>query len=126
MYQIRDADIHQGAAQVCFLQSAVKDDIPRNTFQFHNGCAHHERDVPGTIHRKDRLGVNAAGIGDGRPGCGDCIDYSWGQISIEVEPMRRIESVPCEGGMSDSYVMDIDPDDIDVSDPVTVVWSISD
>ncbi len=56
--------VHQDAAQVGFLQSAVEDDAPGNTFQFHNGCTHHERDVPGTIHREDWLGVHAARIGD--------------------------------------------------------------
>lgn len=47
--------VHQDAAQVGFLQSAVEDDAPGNTLQFHNGCAHHERDVPGTIHREDSI-----------------------------------------------------------------------
>ena len=58
-----------------------------------------------------------------------CIDYSWGQINFEVEPMNKLLmadkclSVPTIAGGA-SYDMDIEPDDIDVSDIVTVVWEI--
>ena len=54
------------------------------------------------------------------------IDYSWGEFDLEVRPMQRdmvFESrlmVP-EG----CYEMDIEPDDIEVTDTVTVVWEIS-
>ena len=53
------------------------------------------------------------------------IDYSWGEINFEVEPMRKdmiFESrcMLAEG----SYDMDIEPDDIEVTDTVTVVWEI--
>lgn len=53
------------------------------------------------------------------------IDYSWGEINIcsdvkygMTEAMRVCE--PTEM----SYDMDIEPDDIDVTDTVTVVWEI--
>lgn len=54
------------------------------------------------------------------------IDYSWGEIDFEYRPMRgdaRIEC--CSVQMSAKrYELDIEPDDIDVSDTVTVVWEI--
>lgn len=54
------------------------------------------------------------------------IDYSWGEIDFEYRPMNgAILAEKCSvmptGG---SYDMDIEPDDIDVSDTVTVVWEI--
>ncbi len=55
------------------------------------------------------------------------IDYSWGEITFETRPMdrsmvlsERIEA-PMEFG---SFDMDIEPDDIEVSDTVTVLWEI--
>ena len=55
------------------------------------------------------------------------IDYSWGEITFETQPMRRAmlaeECAPMALG-SASYDMDIEPDDIDVSDTVTVIWEI--
>ena len=54
------------------------------------------------------------------------IDYSWGQINFEVQPMSRMlmeeNYAPPLG--DESYDMDIEPDDIDVSDTVTVIWEI--
>jgi len=58
------------------------------------------------------------------------IDYSWGQINFEVQPMNRMlmaeeclaKPMMAEGA---SYDMDIEPDDIEVSDTVTVLWEIS-
>ena len=55
------------------------------------------------------------------------IDYSWGEINFEVAPMNRLESkmMVCEDGADyGSYDMDIEPDDIEVTDTVTVVWEI--
>ena len=54
------------------------------------------------------------------------IDYSWGEIDFEYRPMNgairadRSMSMPEAAG----YDMDIEPDDIAVSDTVTVVWEI--
>ena len=56
------------------------------------------------------------------------IDYSRKQIDFEVRPMNRKMmaaecadmSVPCGA----SYDMDIEPDDVEVSDTVTVLWEI--
>ena len=48
------------------------------------------------------------------------VDYSWGEINMEVRPMDNMLMSPC----GDSCEMDIEPDDIDISDTVTVVWEI--
>lgn len=55
------------------------------------------------------------------------IDYSWGEIEFEVSPMSRaVYAAPagCLAEDSDSYALNIEPDDIEVSDTVTVVWEI--
>jgi len=56
------------------------------------------------------------------------IDYSWGQINFEVQPMNRMfMNEECCAPMMDgagSYDMDIEPDNIEVSDTVTVLWEI--
>lgn len=57
------------------------------------------------------------------------IDYSWGEIDFEYRPMNRMlmadeclaAPMVAEGA---SYDMDIEPDDIEVSDTVTVLWEI--
>ena len=56
------------------------------------------------------------------------IDYSLGQINFEFKPMKRMLLAEdcCEAAVADagSYDMDIEPDDIEVSDTVTVIWEI--
>lgn len=54
------------------------------------------------------------------------IDYSWGEIDFEYRPMRgEILAHQCQAApMEDRYDLDIEPDDIDVSDTVTVIWEI--
>ena len=52
------------------------------------------------------------------------IDYSWGEIEFAVHPTGELgmcENYKC---LDESYDLDIEPDDIDVSDTVTVVWEI--
>ena len=73
---------------------------------------------------KAELLVQAAGSALGEL---QTIDYSWGQIDLEVRPMNRLQSkmMCARGESSDSYTMDIEPDDIEVSDSVTVVWEIA-
>jgi len=55
------------------------------------------------------------------------IDYSWGRIDFEFSPMER-DLLPeaCEPYLCESTAlpMDIEPDDIEVGDTVTVVWEI--
>lgn len=51
------------------------------------------------------------------------IDYSWHEIDFEIAPLDRF----CQtaAAPSASFNMDIEPDDIEVSDTVTIVWEIS-
>ena len=54
------------------------------------------------------------------------IDYSWGEINFECSPIsehfRNQPMMMCKE--SGSYDMNIEPDDIEVSDTVTVMWEI--
>ena len=50
------------------------------------------------------------------------IDYSWGELDLEVRPMNRLMTVA--DAAPSSYDMNLEPDDIDVSDTVTVIWEI--
>lgn len=56
------------------------------------------------------------------------IDYSWGHISFEVHPMNRMlvaeEGLALPTATPGSYDMEIEPDDIEVSDTVTLLWEI--
>ena len=53
------------------------------------------------------------------------IDYSWGEIDFECRPMRGDVLMECnEAPMAKRYDLDIEPDDINVSDTVTVLWEI--
>ena len=51
------------------------------------------------------------------------IDYSWGELEIFSAPVEYSVRSASDAEM-DSYSMDIEPDDIDVTDTVTVVWEI--
>ena len=57
------------------------------------------------------------------------IDYSWGEINFEVQPMNRMlmaeECLASPMSVDGKYDLDIEPDDIDVSDTVTVLWEIN-
>lgn len=55
------------------------------------------------------------------------IDYSWGEINFEISPMRSGVLMDCceDGERLNKYEMDIEPDDIELSDTVTVVWEIA-
>lgn len=50
------------------------------------------------------------------------IDYSWGEIEIRTSPVDMLEIGSC--AMESSYDIDIEPDDIDVADTVTILWEI--
>ena len=54
------------------------------------------------------------------------IDYSWGEISFDVQPMRKMSMPDMAPMMAEgaSYDLDIEPEDIEVSDTVTVIWEI--
>lgn len=50
------------------------------------------------------------------------IDYSWGEIEIYSEPIQNY--CLAESTISEPYNIDIEADDIDVEDTVTIVWEI--
>ena len=53
------------------------------------------------------------------------IDYSWGEIDFEYRPMRG-DVVACSAPISNnSYDLDIEPDDIEAEDTVTVIYEIA-
>ena len=54
------------------------------------------------------------------------IDYSWGELNMETRPMNRMLAAKAVSADSaeESYAIDMEPDDISVSDTVTVVWEI--
>ena len=52
------------------------------------------------------------------------MDYSWSRIDFEYKVMDKCLA-PCVAEGSGSYDMDIEPDDIEVQDTVTVVWEIA-
>lgn len=56
------------------------------------------------------------------------IDYSWGEIDFVTKPVNEMMLRCCEEDSCEEpsgYSMDIEADDIDVTDTVTVVWNIS-
>ena len=64
----------------------------------------------------------AAGL---RLGAIQGMDYSWGEINMEVYPMTKdLGAYDCLAEPTGSYDLDIEPDDIEVKDTVTVVWEI--
>ena len=55
------------------------------------------------------------------------MDYSWGEIDLEVRPMNRMMLAGGSAKASaeaDAFALDLEPDDIVVSDTVTLVWEI--
>ena len=56
------------------------------------------------------------------------IDYSWGEIDFVTKPMnemRLMDCTECEMSAPAAYDIDIEADDIDVTDTVIVVWEIA-
>lgn len=53
------------------------------------------------------------------------IDYSWAELEFVSHPMNSMMLEECcMKRCEDSYDIDINPDDIDVTDSVTVVWEL--
>ncbi len=52
------------------------------------------------------------------------IDYTWGQLDFEARPMNDMVMCKMSVAGSESYDMAIEPDDIEVTDTVTVIWEI--
>lgn len=64
----------------------------------------------------DAAGVMLGGI--------ESVDYSWSELQLQsILKPRMLMSEETMAG-TDTYEMDIDPEEINVSDTVTVVWSI--
>ena len=56
------------------------------------------------------------------------IDYSWGEIDFVTKPlneMRLMECTECEMSAPGAYDIDIEADDINVTDTATVIWEIA-
>ena len=90
--------VHKGGALIGFLQNGVNDDAPGDVLQFHDGCAHYERDVPRACYRQDRLGIYTAGVRDDRSGRCDR-DVSGGigikeRIAAEVHSKGTVRIAP--------------------------------
>lgn len=55
------------------------------------------------------------------------MDYSWGEIDFEFRPMQDLSVGcldACDALKENSLDLDIEPDDIEVQDTVTVIWEI--
>ena len=52
------------------------------------------------------------------------VDYSWGEIDLDVrmQPKLLMDAAPMCA--SESYNIDVEPDDIEADDTVTVIWEI--
>ena len=77
------------------------------------------------IEKRCRRLLEAAGVNLGKI---INIDYSWGEIDFVSRPLQEMSLRCCEPEKceSASYDMDIEPDDIDISDTVTVIWGLED
>ncbi len=76
---------------------------------------------------KEKAGVLASAAGV-TLGAIQLIDYSWGEVEFVSQPMNSMrfmeESSMLMKAEADSYDIDIEADDIEVEDTVTVVWEI--
>lgn len=52
------------------------------------------------------------------------IDYSWGKADFEVRPVQDVCFESCGMAPAGGISMDIEPDDMEAEDTVTVVWEI--
>ena len=68
---------------------------------------------------KAEIMTTAAGVKLGEV---QSIDYSWGEIEIRTSPVDMLEIGSYK--MESSFDIDIEPDDIDVNDTVTIIWEI--
>ena len=53
----------------------------------------------------------------------ESINYSWGELRIVSHPIDKLMAKPIIGS-KESYDIDIEADDIDVNDTVTIEWNI--
>lgn len=52
------------------------------------------------------------------------IDYSWGELKIVSHPIEGFMTKSLLATPDDAYDIDIEADDIDVDDTVTIEWRI--
>ena len=52
------------------------------------------------------------------------IDYSWGEIDLDVRMQPKLLMDAAPKCTSESYNIDVEPDDIEATDTVTVTWEI--
>lgn len=52
------------------------------------------------------------------------IDYSWGELQIVSQPVEGFMTKSLLAKPDESYDIDIEADDIDVDDTVTIEWRI--
>lgn len=52
------------------------------------------------------------------------IDYSWGRVEFESQPLDIVKKEMCFRSPQESYDMNIEPDDIEADETVTMVWTI--
>jgi len=71
--------------------------------------------------KKAELLTKAAGVALGEV---VTIDYSWEEMEIVAKPMNLLRAAGDFAARGQSYQMDMEPEDIDLSDHVTVIWSI--
>lgn len=76
----------------------------------------------GDSKAKAEILTRAAGVSLGEI---KLIDYSWGELQIYSEPLRYYDAECVKSVGSVGYDIDIEADDIDVQDTVTVVWEIN-
>ena len=53
------------------------------------------------------------------------IDYSWGEIEFKMRPVQNMmmaDALPI--GAQGSYDLDIEPDEEEVTDTVSIIWEI--
>lgn len=70
---------------------------------------------------KAEIMTTAAGVKLGEV---QSIDYSWGEINIRTSPIEMLQMSSKSMLAEPSYDIDIEPDDIDVADTVTIIWEI--
>lgn len=74
--------------------------------------------------QKAEVLAQAAGVSLGQL---QTIDYSWGELDLTARPMSKrfetVRSMPVND--AGSYTLNVEPDNIEVTDTVTVVWSLA-
>ena len=72
--------------------------------------------------KKARVLADAAGVSLGTI---QSIDYSWDQVNLEVRPMMKMMAVGENSTADRAFALDIELEDINLTDVVTVVWEIA-